>query len=100
MKNLTALKIMNSPVVEVRPDAPLSLALALIAPHLCPAWLALIVFAVVRQISDTKVRLLGNLVLQVKPRALLGALDEQHKVCRLNWPLASAYSFQPLTVAL
>ena len=77
-----------------------SLGLALIAPHLCPAWLALIVFAVVRQISDTEVRLLGNLVLQVKPRALLGALDEQHKVCRLNWPLASAYSFQPLTVAL
>ncbi len=53
-------------------------AFALIAPHLWLAWLALTVFAV----------LCGT------------ALDEQHKVFRLYWPLASAHSFQPLTMAL
>ena len=52
---------------------------------------------IVRRISDTEVRLLSNLVMQVQPGALLGPLDAQHNVFRTYWPLASADSFQPLT---
>lgn len=52
---------------------------------------------IVRRISDTEVRLLSNLVMQVQPGALLGPLDKQHNVFRTYWPLASAESFQPLT---
>lgn len=52
---------------------------------------------IVRRISDTEVRLLSNLVMQVQPGALLGALDAQHNVFRTYWPLASAQSFQPVT---
>ena len=52
---------------------------------------------IVRRISDTEVRLLSNLVMQVQPGALLGALDAQHNVFRTYWPLASAESFQPVT---
>jgi glutamate synthase domain-containing protein 2 len=52
---------------------------------------------IVRRISDTEVRLLSNLVMQVQPGALLGPLDTQHNVFRTYWPLASADSFQPLT---
>ncbi|PLC05575.1 FMN-binding glutamate synthase family protein [Variovorax sp. RO1] len=52
---------------------------------------------IVRRISDTEVRLLSNLVMQVQPGALLGPLDNQHTVFRTYWPLASAQSFQPLT---
>jgi len=52
---------------------------------------------IVRRISDTEVRLLSNLVMQVQPGALLGALDKQHNVFRTYWPLASAESFQPAT---
>ncbi|MEJ8857987.1 FMN-binding glutamate synthase family protein [Variovorax robiniae] len=52
---------------------------------------------IVRRISDTEVRLLSNLVMQVQPGALLGPLDNQHNVFRIYWPLASADSFQPLT---
>ncbi|RZL93338.1 MAG: FMN-binding glutamate synthase family protein, partial [Variovorax sp.] len=51
---------------------------------------------IVRRISDTEVRLLSNLVLQVEPGALLGPLDDQASVFRLYWPLASAQSFQSL----
>ncbi|HET7835412.1 MAG TPA: FMN-binding glutamate synthase family protein [Variovorax sp.] len=51
---------------------------------------------IVRRISDTEVRLLSNLVMQVRPGALLGPLDGQHNVFRTYWPLASAQSFQPL----
>lgn len=53
---------------------------------------------IVRRISATEVRLLSNLVMQVQPGALLGALDEQHHVFRTYWPLASAHSFQPILV--
>ncbi|RYF82945.1 MAG: FMN-binding glutamate synthase family protein [Comamonadaceae bacterium] len=49
---------------------------------------------IVRRISDTEVRLLSNLVMQVQPGALLGPLDAQHNVFRMYWPLASAHSFQ------
>lgn len=52
---------------------------------------------IVRRISDTEVRLLSNLVMQVQPGALLGALDEQYTVFRTYWPLASAHSFQPVS---
>lgn len=55
---------------------------------------------IVRRISDTEVRLLSNLVLQVPPGALLGALDDQHTVFRTYWPLASAQSFQPVVQSL
>ncbi|MGJ7543199.1 FMN-binding glutamate synthase family protein [Variovorax sp. LT1R16] len=51
---------------------------------------------IVRRISDTEVRLLSNLVMQVQPGALLGPLDQQHTVFRMYWPLASARSFQPM----
>lgn len=52
---------------------------------------------IVRRISDTEVRLLANLIMQVPPGALLGALHDQHNVFREYWPIASAHSFQPLT---
>jgi hypothetical protein len=51
---------------------------------------------IVRRISDTEVRLLSNLVMQMQPGALLGALDHQHTVFRMYWPLANAQSFQPM----
>ena len=51
---------------------------------------------IVRRISDTEVRLLSNLLLQVRPGALLDDLAHQHDVFRTYWPLASAKSFQPL----
>lgn len=54
---------------------------------------------IVRRISDAEVRLLSNLVMQVRPGALLGPLDAQHNVFRTYWPLASAHSFQPLPLA-
>ncbi len=50
---------------------------------------------IVRRISDTEVRLLSNLVMQVQPGALLGPLDAQHNVFRTYWPLANSASFQP-----
>ncbi|MFT4267751.1 MAG: FMN-binding glutamate synthase family protein [Xenophilus sp.] len=50
---------------------------------------------IVRRISDTEVRLLSNLVMQVRPGALLGPLDGQYTVFRTYWPVASAHSFQP-----
>ncbi|MGO4394633.1 FMN-binding glutamate synthase family protein [Variovorax sp. M-6] len=54
---------------------------------------------IVRRISDTEVRLLSNLVMQVQPGALLGRLDGQHNVFRTYWSLASAQSFQPLALS-
>ncbi len=48
---------------------------------------------IVRRLTDTEVRLLSNLILQVKPGALLGPLEEQHNVFRMYWPMASAHSF-------
>ena len=54
---------------------------------------------IVRRISATEVRLLSNLVMQVKPGALLGPLDDQHTVFRNYWPLASAHSFQAVDPA-
>ena len=55
---------------------------------------------IVRRISDTEVRLLSNLVMQVQAGALLGPLDAQHNVFRTYWPLANSASFQPLLPAL
>ena len=49
---------------------------------------------IVRRVNDTEVRLLSNLILKVEPGALLGLLDQQHKVFRQYWPLASAHSFR------
>jgi glutamate synthase domain-containing protein 2 len=49
---------------------------------------------IVRRLTDTDVRLLSNLILQVEPGALLGPLDAQHTVFRTYWPLASARSFR------
>jgi glutamate synthase domain-containing protein 2 len=51
---------------------------------------------IVRRLTDTEVRLLSNLVLQVQPGALLGALDDLPTVFKLYWPLASADSFRAL----
>jgi glutamate synthase domain-containing protein 2 len=49
---------------------------------------------IVRRLTDTEVRLLSNLILQVAPGALLGPLDAQANVFRLYWPQASANSFR------
>lgn len=49
---------------------------------------------IVRRLTDTEVRLLSNLILQVEPGALLGPVQAQSKVFRLYWPIASAHSFQ------
>ncbi|WP_029527291.1 FMN-binding glutamate synthase family protein [Polaromonas glacialis] len=49
---------------------------------------------IVRRLTDTEVRLLSNLILQVVPGALLGPMQDQHNVFRLYWPMASAHSFQ------
>ncbi|QHI98658.1 FMN-binding glutamate synthase family protein [Xylophilus rhododendri] len=49
---------------------------------------------IVRRVTDTEVRLLSNLLLQVEAGALLGPLDELPTVFRLYWPLASADSFR------
>jgi len=49
---------------------------------------------IVRRLTDTEVRLLSNLLLQVAPGALLGPLDDLPSVFRLYWPLASADSFR------
>ncbi|MBG6073235.1 MULTISPECIES: FMN-binding glutamate synthase family protein [unclassified Polaromonas] len=49
---------------------------------------------IVRRLTDTEVRLLSNLILQVEPGALLGPIEAQSKVFRLYWPIASAHSFQ------
>ena len=50
---------------------------------------------IVRRINDNEVRLLSNLLLQVRPGALLDDLPHQNSVFRLYWPLAQAESFQP-----
>ena len=55
---------------------------------------------IVRRLTDTEVRLLSNLILQVEPGALLGPLDDQHKVFSMCWPLASAHSFQASSPAV
>ena len=44
---------------------------------------------IVRRLTDTEVRLLSNLILQVEPGALLGSMTDQHNVFRLYWPMAS-----------
>ena len=53
---------------------------------------------IVRRINDNEVRLLSNLLLQVRPGALLNDLPHQNSVFRLYWPLAQANSFQPTSV--
>ena len=53
---------------------------------------------IVRRINDNEVRLLSNLLLQVRPGALLDDLPHQNSVFRLYWPLAQANSFQPTAV--
>jgi hypothetical protein len=45
------------------------------------------------------VRLLSNLIFQLKPGGVLAALDKQPSVFRLYWPMASAESFQPVVAA-
>jgi len=49
---------------------------------------------IVRRINDAEVHLLSQLIMQVRPGALLGSLHRQHRVFRLYWPLANAQSFQ------
>ena len=49
---------------------------------------------IVRRITDTEVRLLSNLVMQVEPGSLLsGNLEGQHNVFQLYWPVARAERF-------
>ena len=49
---------------------------------------------IVRRVTDTEVRLLSNLIMRMEPGALLGDLEEQHKVFKDYWPLATADSFR------
>lgn len=49
---------------------------------------------IVRRINDAEVHLLSQLVMQVRPGALLGSLHRQHRIFRLFWPLAKVDSFQ------
>ncbi|MES2414165.1 MAG: FMN-binding glutamate synthase family protein [Pseudomonadota bacterium] len=49
---------------------------------------------IVRRLTDTEVRLLSNLIMQVEPGALLGPLDRQNNVFRQYWPMADAHSFR------
>ena len=53
---------------------------------------------IVRRLTDTEVRLLSNLIMQVAPGALLDALAQQSKVFKDYWPIASEESFQPATL--
>ncbi|MDB5966313.1 MAG: ferredoxin-dependent glutamate synthase [Polaromonas sp.] len=55
---------------------------------------------IVRRLTDTEVRLLSNLVMQVEPGALLGPLDRQHNVFREYWPMANAHSFKAGSASL
>ena len=48
---------------------------------------------IVRRLNANEVRLLSNVLPQVKPGALLGDLEHQHSVFRLYWPQASATDF-------
>ncbi|MBK0391559.1 FMN-binding glutamate synthase family protein [Ramlibacter algicola] len=51
---------------------------------------------IVRRISDTEVRLLANLILQVPAGALLGRdVDKLHNVFRVYWPQSRADRFAP-----
>ncbi|TFZ01736.1 FMN-binding glutamate synthase family protein [Ramlibacter humi] len=51
---------------------------------------------IVRRLTDTEVRLLANLIMQMKPGALLQPdLSEQHNVFQLYWPQARADQFAP-----
>ncbi|MES2280490.1 MAG: FMN-binding glutamate synthase family protein [Pseudomonadota bacterium] len=52
---------------------------------------------IVRRLTDTEVRLLSNLIMQVEPGALLGPLDKQNNVFKQYWPMASAHSFRAAT---
>ena len=54
---------------------------------------------IVRRISDTEVKLLANLIMQVEPDALLGPLDQQYKVFQTYWPMASAHSFNAVVAS-
>jgi hypothetical protein len=55
---------------------------------------------VVRRVSKSEVRLLANLLPQVRPGELLAAMrgeaDWPHNVYRLYWPLADAATFAPV----
>ena len=53
---------------------------------------------IVRRLTDTEVRLLSNLIMRVKPGALLGPLDDQSNVFREYWPQANAHSFRAAVV--
>ncbi|RYX96901.1 MAG: FMN-binding glutamate synthase family protein [Comamonadaceae bacterium] len=48
---------------------------------------------IVRRLTDTEVRLLSNLILQVEPGSLLGPLDKMQTVFKIYWPLANAHTF-------
>ena len=55
---------------------------------------------IVRRLTDTEVRLLSNLIMRVKPGALLGPLDDQNNVFREYWPQANAHSFRAAVVSV
>jgi glutamate synthase domain-containing protein 2 len=55
---------------------------------------------IVRRLTDTEVRLLSNLIMQVQPGALLGPLDKLQNVFREYWPMANAHSFKASSASL
>ena len=52
---------------------------------------------IVRRLTDTEVRLLSNLVLQIKPGALLSDPEKQSTVFSYYWPLADADTFRAVS---
>ena len=52
---------------------------------------------IVRRMTDTEVRLLSNLVLQIKPGALLSEPEKQSTVFSYYWPLANAHTFRAVS---
>ena len=52
---------------------------------------------IVRRLTNTEVRLLSNLVLQIKPGALLSEPEKQSTVFSYYWPLADAHTFRAVS---
>ncbi|MES2512277.1 MAG: FMN-binding glutamate synthase family protein [Pseudomonadota bacterium] len=55
---------------------------------------------IVRRLTDTEVRLLSNLIMQVEPGALLGPLEHQNNVFKQYWPMADAHSFRASSASI
>ncbi|HLQ85288.1 MAG TPA: FMN-binding glutamate synthase family protein [Salinisphaeraceae bacterium] len=52
-------------------------------------------YHIVRRISDSRIRLMAAVMKSMRPNAILDDLENQQRIFRLYWPLASAHSFAP-----